>query len=60
MKEFKKLFAGVGIEHSEISGGLGCFDINQAKQIMAYFEIRYLDFNFYYFVKTVTICIKSA
>ena len=33
---FKKLFAGVGLENCEQSGGLECFDVKQAKLISDY------------------------
>ena len=32
----KKLFAGIGMENCELSGGLECFDIKQAKLISDY------------------------
>ena len=40
--QFKKLFAGIGSEHPEISGGLGCFDIAQATLIVEYFQTRFV------------------
>jgi len=36
LKEFKKMLVGIGQETPEISGGLDCFDISQAKLITDY------------------------
>ncbi len=40
LKEYKKMLVGIGMDHAETSGGLDCFDINQAKAITDYLYIR--------------------
>ena len=42
LKEFKKMLVGIGQETPEISGGLDCFDISQAKLITDYMASRYV------------------
>ena len=34
---FKKLLSGIGVDNCSLSGGLECFNVNQAKMITDYF-----------------------
>ena len=40
LKEYKKMLVGIGHESPETSGGLDCFDVNQAKLITDYVAAR--------------------
>ena len=40
LSEMKKSLMGVGVDHCEGSGGLECFEVNQAKLITQYMHTR--------------------
>ena len=40
LRELKKMFVGIGQDSPEITGGLACFNVEQAKLITEYLHIR--------------------
>ncbi|KAK3739821.1 hypothetical protein QZH41_009067 [Actinostola sp. cb2023] len=53
LKAFKGLLAGIGVEHCSLSGGLECFDVNQAKIITDYLtDGLFQHYNLYSFLFT--------
>ena len=52
LKAFKGLLAGIGVEHCSLSGGLECFDVNQAKIITDYLTDGYVSVKFSFIIFT--------
>ena len=38
--EFKKMFAGIGQDNPEVSGGLDFFDVEKSKEVADYVNVR--------------------
>lgn len=40
LRELKKTFVGIGLENMDTTGGLSCFNVEQAKAITNYMHTR--------------------